>query len=238
MWILRCKGGVTAKRLARELHCGYSRNPWMIPDDEQLIINYGSGYRGDEMLNGNIITDKLEVSHILQENGIRTPRVYDRDEEIPDDVFPLLARKRHHSQGKDIVYVHNQEQLEQMGYQYDYLIRYINKKSEYRVHILGDYDALVTVKIPDKDERYSDPIVRSKNNGWIQVSYDRDFYDDLVDLGHQVIKVLGYDFGAVDIIRRKDRLYVLEVNSAPGLEPKKIAKYAEYFRWEKERREK
>jgi glutathione synthase/RimK-type ligase-like ATP-grasp enzyme len=49
-------------------------------------------------------------------------------------------------------------------------------------------------------------------------------------LAQQAIDALGYDFGAVDIIRRRDKLYVLEVNSSPGLEDRKLQLYADYFK--------
>ena len=45
------------------------------------------------------------------------------------------------------------------------------------------------------------------------------------------IKALKLDFGAVDIIRAKNgKLYVLEVNTAPGLEERKLQIYADYFK--------
>lgn len=228
MFILRGKGGISAKKLAQELGCKCSRFAWKVPWEEKLVINYGSKYRGD-ILNGNVITNKIKVSKILEENEIRTPKIYMKDEEIPDEAFPLLARRKYHSQGRDVIYIHNREQLENLDKnRYDYLIQYINKKSEYRVHVLGDYDTLVRVKIAE--EYNSDPIVRSKKNGWKQISYDREFEEALIELARKTIKILNYDFGAVDIIRRKNRLYVLEVNSAPGLEPRNIKRYAEYFR--------
>ena len=114
--------------------------------------------------------------------------------------------------------------------------KYIDKKSEYRVHILGDYDTIVNVKIPDEDKENSDLVVRSKNNGWIQVTYNGEFKDELIELARKVIKILNYDFGAVDIIRRKNRLYVLEVNSAPGLEDCKLKRYADFFKREERKR--
>lgn len=225
MFLFRRKGGLTAKRLAIELNCGCSR--FKVPRYRDFVVNYGGKYIGAS-LNANIEFNKLKVSQILQENGISTPKVFVRGEYIPDEMFPLLARKKYHSQGRDIIYIHNRLQLNRLEYNYDYLIQYINKTSEYRVHVLGDYDIMTSVKIANVPN--ADPIVRSKRNGWIQVSYDRDFQEALIELAKKTIKVLGYNFGAVDIIRKENKLYVLEVNSAPGLEPRKLKKYAEYFK--------
>ena len=45
------------------------------------------------------------------------------------------------------------------------------------------------------------------------------------------VKALGLDFGAVDIIynEKENQYYVLEVNTAPGLEGTTLIKYAERF---------
>jgi glutathione synthase/RimK-type ligase-like ATP-grasp enzyme len=167
---------------------------------------------------------------ILKENGILVPTIYLKGETIPDGAFPLLARKRYHSQGRDIIYIHDREQLENdlEDDMYDFLVEYVNKTSEYRVHFLRDYDTLVSVKFnPDND---GDPIVRSHQNKWNQISYDREWKDALIELAKKTMDILGYDFGAIDIIRKKDKLYVLEINTAPGLEDRKLNIYADYFR--------
>ena len=239
MWILRHQKNVTAKRIARELGCRQSYS--FVPRRKHFLINYGSTYPYSDM-NADIITNKIRAQRILEENNIVMPKIYLRGEEVKDSAFPLLARRATHSRGKDIIYIKNREHLQHVideergrGYKlYDYLVEYINKSSEYRVHILNNpfdkttYTTMVNVKI--KKEENADPIVRNKDNGWAQISYENDFYDSLINLGSKCVKVLGYDFGAVDIIRKKGDLYVLEVNSAPGLEPRKIQVYVNYFK--------
>jgi len=230
MWILRRKGGITAKRLAQICNCRVSKK--YLPKRKDFIINYGVDYKKAN-LNANVIFDKLKVLEILKENNILVPKIYNKDDEIPESAFPLLGRKKYHSQGRDIIYIHNREELNRIDKNsYSYLIEYINKRSEYRVHVLKNYKDFVSVKY-NKDGK-ADPIVRSKNNGWKQIKYGNDFFDDLVNLSNKVLDVLGYDFGAVDIIRRKNKLYTLEINSAPGLEERKLQIYADYFKHKEE----
>jgi glutathione synthase/RimK-type ligase-like ATP-grasp enzyme len=227
MWIYRRRGGVTAKRLAEMLDCRVSKV--RMPKRHHFVINYGQrcGYAN---LNRNVIFNKLEAHFKLQNAEINVPKVYLPGEEIPDSAFPLLARKAYHSQGRDVIYIHNREQLENdvEDFMYDYLIEYINKTSEYRVHILKDFGEFVSVKF--NDDGQGDPLVRSHRNGWRQIEYDKDWKDSVIELAQQAIDALGYDFGAVDIIRRRDKLYVLEVNSSPGLEDRKLQLYADYFK--------
>jgi len=167
----------------------------------------------------------------LQDAGINQPRLFYKDDEIPDGAFPLLARKEYHSQGRDIIYIHNRKQLENdlEEYEYDLLVEYIHKTTEYRVHILGD-KAIVNVKFDNTG--LADPIIRNHKNQWRQISYDGEWTDALIELAKKAVKVLDYDFGVVDIIRKRDKLYVLEVNSSPGLEDRKLQEYAEYFKEE------
>ena len=235
MWILRKKGCITAKKLGSLLDCRSSYK--YLPRHRDFIINYGASYLSAN-LNKNIITDKLKVYNILKENNILQPNIYLKNETIPDGAFPLLARKKYHSQGRDIIYIHNREQFNDLNIYfgniswYDFLIEYINKKSEYRVHVLKNYETFVSVKF-DR-EKYGDPIVRSKKNGWSQINYDGDFVEQLEILAEKVLDILQYDFGAVDIIRKKDKLYVLEINSAPGLENRKLQLYADFFKSKEE----
>jgi len=226
MWILRKKGSITAKKLGKLLNCHVKR--YTLPRHRHFIINYGTDYRLAD-LNKNVILDKLLQLKILEQNGILIPKIFYKNDLINDEDFPLLARKHYHSRGRDIIYIQNREELNRIPKsRYDYLVKYIPKVSEYRVHILGDYRVIVNVKF--KDEENADPIVRCLDNGWRQINYERKYYDELVELARKVIKILNYDFGAVDIIRYKRKLYVLEVNSAPGLEKKKRLIYSDYFR--------
>jgi len=231
MWITRKKGGITAKQLGRILNCRASRK--FLPRRRNFIINYGNDYKQAD-LNANVIFNKRKAYDILKEAGISQPKLWDKNDDIPDSAFPLLARKEYHSQGRDVIYIHNKGQLENDVdyFAYDFLVEYINKTSEYRVHVLGD-KAIVNVKFDG--EGSGDPIVRSHNNGWRQISYDREWHDALAELAIKTIRALEYDFGAVDIIRKRDKLYVLEVNSAPGLEDRKLQEYAEYFREEEQK---
>lgn len=72
--------------------------------------------------------------------------------------------------------------------------------------------------------------VRNHANGWI---YARDAIDEpnamVLEQAKLAITALGLDFGAVDIIWNQHRqmAYVLEVNTAPGLEGTTLIKYAD-----------
>jgi len=81
MWILRRKGGITAKRLGRIIGCRASYK--YLPRGEDFIINYGTNYPHAN-LNAKVNFNKLEVYQKLQEAGIRQPRIFMKGEEIPE----------------------------------------------------------------------------------------------------------------------------------------------------------
>lgn len=100
----------------------------------------------------------------------------------------------------------------------DLYTQYVKKSKEFRVHVFKDNAILVQEK-RKKSGVGADYLIRSHNNGWVFCLKDIVEPDGLRVLGVNAIRALGLDFGAVDIIWNKlnDSLYVLEVNSAPGL---------------------
>jgi hypothetical protein len=107
---------------------------------------------------------------------------------------------------------------------------YKKKRSEYRVHIFrGDMIDIQEKRAQRDFERTSlQAKVRSHDNGWIfcrdNIEVDR---GRISHLATRAINALGLDFGAVDIIynEREDSFYILEVNTAVGLEGETLETY-------------
>lgn len=104
--------------------------------------------------------------------------------------------------------------------------KYINKVREYRVHATVQEVIDTQQKIRDPAQEPKTWKVRSHANGFIFArnnivpNLDRDL------LAVKAVQVLGLDFGAVDIVEdKKGNFYVLEVNTAPGLEGQTITNY-------------
>jgi glutathione synthase/RimK-type ligase-like ATP-grasp enzyme len=109
--------------------------------------------------------------------------------------------------------------------------RYIMKTHEYRVHVVKESVVDVQRKIRDPERDPSDWKVRSHANGFIFVRQNVVISDAIRDLAVQSIGALGLDFGAVDIVVDKDGVaYVLEVNTAPGLEGQTVQSYSQALR--------
>lgn len=111
-------------------------------------------------------------------------------------------------------------------------VKYIPKRSEYRIHVFRGKVIDVQEKRRKQGakelETYSSQI-RSHDRGWVFCRENINLPNGIKDLAINAVVSLGLDFGAVDIIynQKQDRCYVLEVNTAPGIEGKTVVSYAE-----------
>lgn len=113
---------------------------------------------------------------------------------------------------------------------------YIKKKYEYRVHVMGENVIDVQRKIRNTqvaDENINWQI-RNYDNGFVYARQDNNLGRlpaGLNSLAINTVRALGLDFGAVDIIHneRENATYVLEVNTAPGMQGETGHIYAREF---------
>lgn len=111
-------------------------------------------------------------------------------------------------------------------------VKYVKKAKEFRVHVA--FGEVIDVQAKRKRADYegeTDYAIRNHHTGWV---YCRENIEEPADLREQALRailILGLDFGAVDIIYNQhyNRCYVLEVNTAPGLEGQTVASYTNAF---------
>lgn len=108
-------------------------------------------------------------------------------------------------------------------------VQYKKKKHEYRVHVFNGQVIDVTQKKKRKDVEIIDTKIRNHKNGWVYARENINITDELCRQATLAIQALGLKFGAVDIIWNafEDKYYVLEVNTAPGLEGKTLEAYTQ-----------
>ena len=109
-------------------------------------------------------------------------------------------------------------------------VKYKKKRKEFRVHVFHSQVIDVTEKRKQRDyEGEVNTKIRNHGNGWVFCREDLDIPHDLYEQALWAVDCLGLDFGAVDIIwnQREDKSYVLEVNTAPGLEGTTLNNYVQ-----------
>ena len=110
----------------------------------------------------------------------------------------------------------------------DYYVEYRETEAEFRVHIWRGLSIRFGVKIPRLPHPH--PKWRSWSSGW-RLAYTLDAGGEdraaIRKLAVRAVEALGLDFGAVDIGRDiSDKLFVFEVNTAPGIEGGTLVAYA------------
>ena len=139
----------------------------------------------------------------------------------------VVGRKlTHSSEGKGIVVAETAIQLVQAPV----YTKYKKKKKEFRVHIFKDQVVHVLEKRKKKDyQGESEAKIRNLANGYVFCSDGVVEPDGLRDLALRAAKVTASDFKGVDIgyNEKKNELFVIEVNSAPGIQGSNIACYVD-----------
>ena len=111
--------------------------------------------------------------------------------------------------------------------------QYVKKLKEFRVHVAFNDVIDVQEKRRRNDVgKDADSRIRNHHTGWVYCREEITEPTDLRQVAQSAIAALGLDFGAVDIIwnQKQDRCYVLEVNTACGLEGTTLTNYVNLLR--------
>lgn len=132
------------------------------------------------------------------------------------------------SQGRGIVVAHTADQLVNAPL---YTKGVASIKREYRAHVFdGEVIDLVAKAAQNGQGEDVNQEIKSHDNGWIfvrdAVAIPDAAKEKLVNTAIETVEALGLDVAAVDIIRDdSNNLFVLEVNTAPGMEGTTLNKY-------------
>jgi hypothetical protein len=220
------------------------------PKYSQKVLNWGSStvpnwatkaqQRGVTILNKpsavNIAANKLSTFNALSAAGISIPKyTTDRTTAMTWLSTGSTVVERHQLRGNSgagirIVNLHDPEMPNDLQSAPLYT-KFIPKSAEFRVHVFRgeviDYiekKRLPTERRPANFNEY----ISSTHCGWV---FSRTGIRDMPEVRLIAIKaVLGLDFGAVDIVYENGLPYVLEINSAPGLNGTTLVKYANALR--------
>lgn len=201
------------------------------PREGDIVINWGAGdfknFRPAAVLNPNvkIASCKLSSFQKFAENGVRAPRFWTDRNDIPNDAFPVMCRTklRGHS-GDGIVVANTRNELVPC----QLYTEYVKKKDEYRVHILKGQAFFIQRKARKLDVAEPNWQIRNLDGGFVFVETAlAEVPRDVITQATAAIPALGLDFGGVDVMwnEREERAYVLEVNTACGLEDRTAERY-------------
>lgn len=178
-------------------------------------------------------SNKLFFFNNMRERGVNlVPHFWTNREDIPDEAFPVVCRTvlAGHS-GAGIHIANTRDDLVDAPL----YVKYIKKQDEYRVHVgrRNDQSIIISVQRKARREGFENPNwqVRNHNNGFVFVRGGVNPPQSVLDAASRSLEAIGLDFGAVDVIwnARQEAAYVLEINTAPGLEGQTVQDYADFF---------
>lgn len=214
-----------------------------------IIINWGNTdpFLSEGVLNGTGIRTASNKRDFFQAvfaagEGDIIPEFWTDRAAIPADAYPVVCRTvlAGHS-GEGIVIANSADELVPAPL----YVRYIKKKSEFRIHVGFNLDARVGAPVIDRyviiseqrktrraDHENPNWQIRNHANGFIFQRNDIVVPETVRDVAKRALAVTELDFGAVDVIfnEGQQRAYVLEINTAPGLEGQTVTDYTTFFR--------
>ena len=193
-----------------------------INDPHDVTVCWGSSLNGPNVLNGKVNSfNKLQAFDVFREAEIACPVTYPITEWHRAGVFPRLARKIAHKQGRDIVVCKTVEAAGRIhkAYTHDFFSEFIPTQTEYRVWIFGK-KAFAVYEKAWKGEGEFVGFRRNHRFGFRFEKHDElRTHKLLCSPAIKAVEALHMEFGAVDILLGKDlRYYVLEVNSMPAID--------------------
>lgn len=212
---------------------------------DDKVINWGNteDERGAKALNQRVIirsaSNKRFFFQMMKEAGAEyeasIPPFWTEASSIPDDAFPIVCRTvlAGHS-GEGITIADTRDDLVAAPL----YVKYINKADEYRIHAGLKGGDVEVISVQRKARRHDTPDsevnwkVRNHHNGFVYVRGGVNPPRDVVYKAKNALRASGLDFGAVDVIwnAKQERAYVLEINTAPGLEGQTVGDYSNFFK--------
>ena len=202
----------------------------------RVIINWGSSGVSDTratVINPasavSVASNKLSTLAAFQINDIPHPEYTTDKDKAKDWIeqgFKVVCRTlltAHSGQGIVVAGSHS-ELVDAPLY-----TKYIRKQKEFRVHVFSSKILDIQEKRRSSSVDDHHPYIRNHANGYVFCRGDINEPSDLRGVATSAVNALGLDFGAVDVVwnEAQNKCYVLEVNTACGLEGSTIDKYVQ-----------
>jgi hypothetical protein len=222
------------------INYGCSNIPWLTPNHHILNKPEAIGRACNKISTFKILYDaQVPIPFWCRSKHMTTPW-------FEDNLKPIIFCRTliNSSKGRGIVVARKVEELVDAPL---YTL-YIPKDEEYRFHVFNRKVIHIQKKLKLTTEELEargitsrNPLIRNSSNGYVfssnldlgldeDGSYINPKYSMMTEHSISAVNTLGLDFGAVDLIVAKDgRVYVLEVNTAPGIEGVTLEKYVEAF---------
>ena len=206
-----------------------------VPSPSDLIVNWGipkKYFDHPHQLNKNArnASNKLRAFNLMVRNGLR----WTTDKEEAKTFKLCYAHINPYSSGGRGVRVVKPFEGEEVPDAPLYTKGIPNIAGEFRVHVFKgqviDFAQKKKLRPEELEARgiTHNPLIRNLEGGYIFAREGVELHPHVVQVSIEALEDLSLDFGAVDVVLSaySDKGFVLEVNTAPGLQGSTIVKYA------------
>lgn len=227
---------VSAKLLAERL--GVKRiklqNSEYSHKKDNLVINWGNQHCpfAENVLNkGSCISktvDKLSFFRLMVKNNLEgiIPKYWTNPDDIPNNAYPVFCRTTTTGcDGAGIAIANSISEIVEAPL----YTQAISSGQEYRVTIFKDTITDIQTKLPRAGEE-PHPLIHTYSNGWgfQRKPVGNPAREYLEQTARDVLSATGLDFMGMDVILAPSgKCFVLEVNTAMGLEGQALEKFAQ-----------
>lgn len=212
----------------------------------KVVINWGSSSMSDEAKKCKVMNKPEAVAiaanklkFFQQVDGLVSIPEWTADAQVAkgwaEDGAVVVARKKLSGHSADGLYIIEAGEWSKFeGVNFPLYTKYVPKKDEFRVHVVGN--KVIDVRRKALKAGYSKEgvnwKVRNLAHGFIFAKDGFEAPQDVLDQSVAAVAACGLDFGAVDVVWNNFRkeAYVLEINTACGLEGSTVDNYASAFK--------
>ena len=224
----------SAKILAKALHCKrlYHEGKYRPGNPRTTIVNWGNSslpFFHRNTLNKPaavaVAANKLSTLQKLKSSGLSVPLFTTDKNEAEmwqEDGHKVVCRHKLSSHSGQGISICRTEDTIPSAPLYT---QYTKKDKEYRIHVFNGKVIDFSEKRRSHQKEVTNELIRSHGNGWIFCRDGAVLSTEARSLAIEAVRCLGLDFGGVDLISNNGHCYVLEVNSAPGIEGSTLQAY-------------
>lgn len=229
-----------SKRLTHAVGLGGSQSIWRLHEGGKIrmhalpvldaadihIIRYGwrgslpRGTVGYQDTRGmSIAANKLAFRQWAVQNDVTVPLTWIKPSEPEDISFPVLARPTHHRKGEQYIILPDRAAYDKLALD-GYYSTLLEKDAEYRVYTFEGYAWCVSKKNPTDGVGPLDPWNFSIGNSTFKILRNSEWGRTYCQLAMRACSKLKLLFAGVDVIMAGGKPYIVEINTAPGLQGK------------------